>query len=57
MGINIGDIIFQLISFIVLGFIILFIVSFFRSLKYRFSQLDRVEKKLDEVLEQQRKEH
>ncbi len=46
---NIGDIIFQLISILVVIFFITMIVSFFRSSKKRKEQLDRIESKLDKL--------
>jgi len=46
---TLGDALFQLFS---LAFIVLFIaliVSFFRSNKKRINQLDRIEKKIDDI--------
>ncbi|MEH7374462.1 DUF4083 domain-containing protein [Neobacillus drentensis] len=53
--INVGDIIFQLIYF---GFLVLFIiliVSYFRSNKKRWNQLDRIEEKLNLLTEEIKK--
>ncbi|WP_328028585.1 DUF4083 family protein [Metabacillus fastidiosus] len=56
MTVNIGDIVVQLFYFGFLLFIIVLIISFFlRSNKKRNSQLDRMEKKLDELIEQLKK--
>ena len=48
-GLNSGDVLFQLflLAFIVL--IIVLIVSFFRSNKKRKDQLNRIEKKMDDM--------
>ncbi|WP_187393466.1 hypothetical protein [Bacillus sp. E214] len=46
---NIGDIIYQLFSILVVIFFIVMIVSFFRSSKKRKEQLDRIENKLDKL--------
>ena len=48
-GLNSGDVLFQLflLAFIVL--IIVLIVSFFRSNKKRNDQLNRIEKKIDDM--------
>ena len=48
-GLNSGDVLFQLflLAFIVL--IIVLIVSFFRSNKKRKDQLNRIEKKIDDM--------
>ena len=52
---NIGDIIYQLFSILVVIFFIVMIVSFFRSSKKRKEQLDRIENKLDKLSEQSTK--
>nr|MDH3077403.1 DUF4083 family protein [Bacillus velezensis] len=44
---NIGDVIFQLISFIAAAFFLFAVIYVFRSLNKRRIQLDRIEKKLD----------
>ncbi|OKL36863.1 DUF4083 domain-containing protein [Domibacillus mangrovi] len=52
---NIGDALFQLFFLGFLALIIVLIVSFFRSNKNRRSQLDRIEKKIDDMNEQRKK--
>ena len=52
---NAGDIIFQLISIIIVISIIVMIVSVFHSSKKRQEQLDRIESKLDKISEQSTK--
>ncbi len=49
---NIGDVIFQLISFIAAAFFLLAVIYVFKSLKQRRIQLDRIEKKLDALREE-----
>ncbi|MBT2574547.1 DUF4083 family protein [Bacillus sp. ISL-51] len=44
---NIGDVIFQLFSFVIAALFFFAVVYVFRSLKQRSVQLDRIEKKLD----------
>nr|MDH3099138.1 DUF4083 family protein [Bacillus velezensis] len=44
---NIGDVIFQLISFIAAAVFLFAVIYVFRSLNKRRIQLDRIEKKLD----------
>ncbi|WML44557.1 DUF4083 family protein [Neobacillus sp. PS3-40] len=51
MGLNIGDIIFQLITILIPIFLIVFIIAFARSLKKRKEHLKRIEDKLDKVIE------
>lgn len=54
-GFNLGDALFQLFY---LGFIVLIvalILSFFRSNKKRKNQLDRIEKKIDDVNQRMKK--
>jgi len=55
MNLNIGDIIFQLFTFLVPIIFIILIVLFVRSTKQRNVQLKRMEEKLDKVSEQNRK--
>ena len=55
MSLNIGDIIFQLFTFLVPIIFIILIVLFVRSTKQRNVQLKRIEEKLDKVSEQNRK--
>lgn len=49
---NIGDVIFQLISFIAAAVFLFAVIYVFRSLKQRHIQLDRIEKKLDALREE-----
>ncbi|WP_428910810.1 DUF4083 domain-containing protein [Niallia sp. Krafla_26] len=46
---NLVDALFQLLSLACIVLIIVLIVSFFRSKKYRKKQLDRIEKKIDDI--------
>ena len=48
-GFNLGDALFQLISLAFIVLIIALIVSFFRSNKKRKDQLNRIEKKMDDM--------
>ena len=48
-GLNSGDVLFQLFSLAFIGLIIVLIVSFFRSNKKRKDQLNRIEKKMDDM--------
>ncbi|MED4885161.1 DUF4083 domain-containing protein [Bacillus smithii] len=48
-SINIGDVVFQLICFGLLVLFVLFIVWLFRSNKKRIRQLNRIEKKIEEM--------
>lgn len=52
---NIGDVIFQLISFTAAAFFLFAVIYVFRSLNKRRIQLDRIEKKLDALREEKRK--
>ncbi len=54
---NIGDVIFQLISFIAAAFFLFAVIYVFRSLKQRRIQLDRIEKKLDALREEKTKSY
>ena len=49
---NLGDILFQLFLFFGMIVFILLLFFFFRSNKKRKMQLDRLEEKMDQVLEQ-----
>ncbi|MED4524524.1 MULTISPECIES: DUF4083 family protein [Bacillus amyloliquefaciens group] len=49
---NIGDVIFQLISFIAAAVFLFAVIYVFRSLNKRRIQLDRIEKKLDALREE-----
>lgn len=49
---NIGDVLFQLVYLGFLIFIISLIVSFFRSRKKHSIQMDRLEEKIDTLIEQ-----
>ncbi|AWM52227.1 DUF4083 domain-containing protein [Bacillus amyloliquefaciens] len=49
---NIGDVIFQLISFTAAAFFLFAVIYVFRSLNKRRIQLDRIEKKLDALREE-----
>ncbi|MDP4086072.1 MAG: DUF4083 family protein [Bacillota bacterium] len=51
MNLNIGDIIFQLFTFLFPVIFIILIVLFVRSSKKRNEQLKRIEEKLDKVSE------
>ncbi|WP_156476236.1 DUF4083 family protein [Bacillus nakamurai] len=44
---NIGDVIFQMLSFLIAAIFFFAVIYVFRSLKKRSVQLDRIEKKLD----------
>ena len=48
-GLNSGDVLFQLFSLAFIVLIIVLIVSFFRSNKKRKDQLNRIEKKIDDM--------
>lgn len=48
-SLNIGDIVFQLFSFVVVIVMIALVISLFRSYGKRKNQLDRIEKKLDDL--------
>lgn len=52
MSINAGDILFQLFAIIILVTIFVGVLSFFRSRKQRGEQLDRMEKKIEELSEE-----
>lgn len=52
MGLNIGDIIFQLFVILVPIIFIISILLFVRSLKKRNEQLKRIENKVDKIVEQ-----
>ena len=54
-GFNLGDALFQLVNLGFIVLIIIVIVSFFRSTKNRRNQLDRIEKKIDDINEQMKK--
>ena len=54
-GFNLGDALFQLVNIGFIVLIIIVIVSFFRSTKSRRNQLDRIEKKIDDMNEQMKK--
>lgn len=54
-GINVGDIIFQLVAFIILLAIPLTFLIVFVKIKKRNSRLSRIEEKLDQLLDE--KEH
>jgi energy-converting hydrogenase Eha subunit H len=56
-GYNIGDILFQLFSFTFLVLILVLIVSLFRSFSKRKNQLNSIEKKIDSINEQIKKEN
>ncbi|AOC91623.1 DUF4083 family protein [Bacillus amyloliquefaciens] len=49
---NIGDVIFQLVSFIAAAIFLFAVIYVFRSMKQRRQQLDRIEKKLDALREE-----
>lgn len=50
-GINMGDIIFQLMSFLILlGIPLVLIIIFSKARKTRNNRLDRIEEKLDQLL-------
>ena len=51
-GFNLGDALFQLFSLAFIVLIIVLIVSLFRSSKKRKNQLDRIEKKIDDMNQQ-----
>lgn len=51
-GFNIGDVLFQLFSLGFIVLIIVLIVMFFRSITKRRNQLDSIEKKLDAINEE-----
>ena len=48
-GFNLGDVLFQLFSLAFIVLIIVLIVSFFRSNKKWKDQLNRIEKKMDDM--------
>jgi uncharacterized membrane protein YciS (DUF1049 family) len=52
---SLGDALYQLFAFGFLVMIIVLIVSFFRSNKKRRNQLDKIEKKIDDMNEQLKK--
>ena len=52
---NTGDILFQLFSIIFLGSIIIMIIFLFRSRKQRSDQLNRMEKRIEELSEELKK--
>lgn len=54
---NVGDALFQLFSFGFLVLIIVLIVLLFRSFPKRRNQLDRIEKKVDAINEQIKKDN
>ncbi|QKY71735.1 DUF4083 domain-containing protein [Lentibacillus sp. CBA3610] len=54
-GWHLGDVAFQLVFLVFWIVIIVLIVSAFRSLSKRSKQMDRIEKKLDAVSEQVKK--
>ncbi len=54
---NLGDAIYQLISFIILILIIVFLVRLFRTFSKRRNQLDRIEKKVDALDEKIKQDH
>lgn len=56
-GFNIGDALFQLFSFGFLVLIIVLIVLLFRSFSKRRNQLDSIEKKIDSINEQIKKDN
>lgn len=56
MKLYIGDIIFQMIVFLIPIIFIILCIVFFRSSKRRTEQLKRIEEKLDRVSEQNYKE-
>lgn len=49
---NIGDVIFQFVSFIAAAIFLFAVIYVFRSMKQRRQQLDRIEKKLDALREE-----
>ena len=51
-GFNLGDALYQLVNLGFIVLIIIVIVSFFQSTKNRRNQLDRIEKKIDDMNEQ-----
>jgi len=52
MSINAGDILFQLFAIILLVTISIGVLSFFRSRKQRGEQLNRMEKRIEELSEE-----
>ncbi|WP_256941426.1 DUF4083 domain-containing protein, partial [Bacillus sp. EAC] len=54
-SINVGDIIYQLVILGFFAFIIILIVSYFRTNKKRRSQLDRIEENLNLLTEEIKK--
>lgn len=51
LGINVGDVIFQLMSFLILlGIPVIFIFIFSKARRKRNDRLDRIEEKLDQLL-------
>lgn len=55
-GFNLGDVLFQLFSIAFIVLIIVLIVSFFRSNKKRNDQLNRIEKKMDDMNQRNKKD-
>ena len=55
-GLNSGDVLFQLFSLAFIVLIIVLIVSFFRSNKKRNDQLNRIEKKIDDMNQRNKKD-
>ena len=55
-GFNLGDVLFQLFSLAFIVLIIVLIVSFFRSNKKRNDQLNRIEKKMDDMNQRNKKD-
>lgn len=53
---NFGDVLYQLINLAFIVLIVILIVSFVRSYKNRGKQLNRMEKKIDELNEQMKRE-
>ena len=54
---NTGDILFQLFSIIILASIIIMIISLFRSRKQRREQLNRMEKRIEELSEELKRKY
>ena len=55
-GFNLGDVLFQLFSLAFIVLIIVLIVSFFRSSKKWKDQLNRIEKKMDDMNQRNKKD-
>jgi hypothetical protein len=55
MHLNIGDIVFQLFTFLIPIILIILLIVFVRSSKKRNQQLKRIEEKLDKATEQKAK--